>query len=171
MRPASFGAGTADPVRPTSDGDHFRFVVKAPRALNGAIEKLARARGVSAGVLVQQHFERILEHPFPPVAAAPAPQEHAAAAIDVRETAVRLGVTPLAVRVHRAMSGLADGQGNLCAGKAALAAAAGHNGDNGGPIANALVQLEKRGLIKLLEKGNRTRGSTWRIYSIEGRAP
>ncbi|TJW50895.1 MAG: hypothetical protein E5X65_25685 [Mesorhizobium sp.] len=140
----------------------FRFAVKCDRPMNAAIEKAAKAAGISPTSFVQKHFDDILSpvrqqiDPPPPVI----PVAEARRDFDVAKS---LGITVTTLRVYRAMDRSKDGNGNAQMPQLALAEAAG--------VAPASVKalqqkLVRQGLIKLTVPAGHRKPAIWHVFSI-----
>lgn len=146
---------------PDPAGLLYRFSVKCDRPTNAAIEKAAKAAGVSPTIFVQQHFEGILALANAPVDSAP--PVAAADAMRDFDIAKSVGITVTILRLYRAMDHAKDGNGNVQMSILALSDAAG--------VAPASVKtfqhkLMRRGLIKQVRPASHRTPAIYHVFSI-----
>lgn len=144
---------------PEPQGLYYRFSVKCDRAMNAAIDKAAKAVGMTPTSFVQKHFEGILAAPHQKDGPAPA-----APAADVKrdyDVAQGLGITVTTLRLYRAMLNARDGNGNVQLSQLALADVA--------SIAPASVtafqqKLVRRKLIRQVAPPGHRVPAIWHVY-------
>ncbi|ESY72335.1 hypothetical protein X740_33340 [Mesorhizobium sp. LNHC221B00] len=145
---------------PEPAGLLYRFSVKCDRDMNAAIEKAAKASGMSATGYVQKHFEGILTAARMPIDQPPPMAVDPTRDFDV---ATSIGITVTALRLYRAMDHAKDGNGNVQMSMLALADAAG--------VAPASVKtfqhkLMRRGLIKEVRPASHRTPAIYHVFSI-----
>jgi hypothetical protein len=146
---------------PEPQGSYYRFSVKCDRTMFAAIEKAAKAAGVTPNSFVQSHFIGILSEPCREDAPVPA-----SPTLDVKrdhDIAQSLGITVTTLRLYRAMANAKDGNGNVQLSQLALADAA--------SIAPASVpafhkKLERRKLIKQVAPPGHRVPAIWHVFTV-----
>ncbi|ESY75543.1 hypothetical protein X740_31050 [Mesorhizobium sp. LNHC221B00] len=143
---------------PEPAGLLYRFSVKCDRDMNAAIEKAAKAAGMSATGYVQSHFETILSSE-PMRAPAIRPAGNARADVD---TAKSLGITLTALRLYRALDERIDRLRNVAITNSDLAEAAGTPRPR---VPGLVAQLTRQGLVQL-ERDSRRAATRYHVFSI-----
>lgn len=146
---------------PEPQGLYYRFSVKCDRAMHAAIEKAAKAAGVTPNSFVQSHFIGILSAGQP--ARLPPPQ---ATADDVRrdfDAAQSLGITVTSLRLYRVMDRAKDGNGNVQLSQMVLAEAA---GVAPGSVKTFQQRLVRRRLIEEVAPAGHRTPAIWHVYSV-----
>ncbi|MER8786859.1 hypothetical protein NKH71_03160 [Mesorhizobium sp. M0983] len=147
---------------PEPAGLYYRFSVKCGREMNAAIEKAAKAAGMSSSSFVQKHFDDILSTARQPIDSPP-PLVPAADGRRDFDVAQSLGITVTTLRLYRAMDHAKDGNGNVQMSQLALAEAAG--------VAPASVKtfqqkLAQHRLVKQVAPPGHRIPAIWHVYSI-----
>ncbi|HEV2501458.1 MAG TPA: hypothetical protein VGV39_00185 [Mesorhizobium sp.] len=131
----------------------FRYSVKCDRETNAAIERAARAAGISPTQFVQSHFESIFEAAQ---TVQPEPDSTAAELALARSC----GITVTQLRIHTAMKKQASQRGTFAGGVAAVHAATNIPTQT---IRVMQSQLVKKGLLRRLKSAI---GGTTAIFHV-----
>jgi DNA-binding MarR family transcriptional regulator len=142
---------------PDPAGLWYRFSVKCDRDMNAAIDKAAKAAGMSPTIFVQSHFETILNGE--PVRAS-RPAGNARADVDLAKS---LGITLTALRLYRAMDERADHLRNVAITNSKLAEVAGTARSR---VPGLVASLKARNLVRVLERTSTQRPTRYHVYSI-----
>jgi len=136
----------------------YRFTVRCDRDTNAAIEKAAKAAGLSPTSFVQRHFDGIVV-----AADSPATQEPTPASVSRRdiERARDLGLSVGEMRVLDAIALAADRDGNAEIGVGSIATA---TALTEGSVRNILSKLAARNMIRRIGKPGFRRTT---IYHVE----
>lgn len=119
---------------------HFRFSVKCDRVKNAAIERAARAAGMSVNAFVQAHFDRILD----------IPTKTAGAAFDAPAFAQRHGVSLSAAALWGLMKAECNADGLVSRSYVALARTVNQSPST---VQNQMEMLIEAGLVSLVRRG------------------
>ncbi|AEH88171.1 hypothetical protein [Mesorhizobium opportunistum] len=141
---------------PEPAGIWYRFSVKCDRPTNAAIEKAAKAAGISPTSFVQKHFEAILGDPQTPAAR---PAASARADVDIAKS---LGVTLTALRLYRALDERVDRSRNVAITNSDLADAAGTARPR---VPGLVAQLTAKRLVRI-ERDSRRAATRYHVFSI-----
>lgn len=118
----------------------WRFTVRCDRATNAAIERAARAAGMSVNAFVQAHFDRILDTPAQP----------GGAAFDATTFAQRHGVSLSAAALWGLMKAECNAEGLVSRSYVALARTANQSPST---VQNQMEMLIEAGLVSLVRRG------------------
>jgi hypothetical protein len=141
---------------------HYRYTVKCDRERFHAIERAAKACGLSASQLVQMHFESILDAE---PAAQPEPRQPDQPARAELELATRSGMTVAALRIYRAVEDAADEHGRAEIGIGTISRQTGYTE---GTVRTLLSRLTTAGRLRRLSGEGFRRTTVYRVNPLEG---
>lgn len=148
----------ADPDPPI-----YRYTVKCDRERSQAIEKAARAAGLSATSFVQRHFESILDDCRQAEAETAREEWRIQSGADERAIASMNGMTPGQLAVWRAVKSADDGHGR---GEIGVGAIAKLTGLTAGSVRVILSRLVAAGHLTRISGGGWRRTTVYRIHPI-----
>lgn len=148
-----------------ADFQLYRYTVRCDRERFSEIEKQARACGMSAGELVQMHFEGILDDVRKAEEPARLPRPKPSR-VEV-EAASKLGLSVGALRVFRVVEAVADEHDRSEIGVGAIAQ---KTGLPNGSVRTILIRLVQQGWLSRVSASGWRRTTIYRVHEPEAGA-
>lgn len=133
----------------------WRFTVRCDRATNAAIERAARAEGISVSAFVQAHFDRILDAPA---------VKAAEPAFDALSFARRHALAPSAAALWGLMKAGCNGEGLFSASYSSLGRAMGMTPN---AIQHQVSRLIAAGLVTIVQAGWHSHPNIFQVVEPE----